>query len=95
MISYCSEKTSITDEDKEDPGANVIDRVYNVHFTLVIDEAGLVSVRLTLDESTNMGTDRTQMMDTLEDMYDPDDIIIHENTSEEFKKSNLNEGYCE
>ena len=31
----------------------------------VIDEAGLVSMRLTLEESTNMETDRTKLQDTL------------------------------
>ena len=55
----------------------------------VIDEAGLVSVRLTLEESTNMETDRTKLQDTLEGMYDLDGISINEDTLEELKTSHL------
>ena len=55
----------------------------------VIDEAGLVSLRLTLEESTNMETDRTTLQDTLEGMYDLDGININEDTLEELKTSHL------
>ena len=51
----------------------------------VIDEAGLVSMRLTLDESKNMVTDRAKFQETLEGMYDPKGINIHEDTLEEPK----------
>ena len=49
----------------------------------VIDEAGFVSVMLTLDESRNMETDRAKLQDTLEGMHDPKGINIHEGTLEE------------
>ena len=47
------------------------------------------SVRLTLEESTNMETDRTKLQDTLEGMYDPNGISIHEDSLEELKTSHL------
>ena len=55
----------------------------------VIDEAGLVSLRLTLEESTNMKTDRTKLQDTLDGMCDLDGISINEDTLEELKTSHL------
>ena len=55
----------------------------------VIDEAGLVSLRLPLEESTNMETDRTTLQDTLEGMYDLDCIDINEDTYEELETSHL------
>ena len=51
----------------------------------VIDEAGFVSMRLTLDESKNMETDRAKLQDTLEGMYGPKGINIHEDTLEKPK----------
>ena len=51
----------------------------------VIDEAGFVSVMLTLDESRNMETDRAKLQDTLEGMHDPKGVNIHEDTLEEPK----------
>ena len=51
----------------------------------VIDEAGFVSMMLTLDESKNMETDRAKLRDTLEGMHDPKGINIHEDTLEEPK----------
>ena len=51
----------------------------------VIDEAGVVSVILTLDESKNMETERANLRDTLEGMHDPKGINIHEDTLEEPK----------
>ena len=55
----------------------------------VIDEAALVSLRLTLEEITNMETDRTTLQDALEGMYDLDGININEDTLEELKTSHL------
>ena len=55
----------------------------------VIDEARHVSLRLTLEESTNTETDRTTLQDTLEGMYDLDGININEDTLEELKTSHL------
>ena len=49
----------------------------------VIDEAGFVRMRLTLDESKNMETDRAKSQDTSEGMHDPKSVNIHEDTSEE------------
>ena len=51
----------------------------------MIDEAGFVSMMLTLDESRNMETDRAKLRDTLEGMHDPNGINIHEDTLEEPK----------
>ena len=48
-------------------------------------KAGFVSMRLTLDESENMETDRAKFQDTKGGMYDPKGINIHEDTSEEPK----------
>ena len=50
-----------------------------------IDEAGFVSMMLTLDESRNTETDRAKLRDTLEGMHDPKGINIHEDTLEEPK----------
>ena len=55
----------------------------------VIDEAGLVSLKLTLEESTNMEADRTTLQGTTEDMNDLDGIDINEDTLEELKTSHL------
>ena len=52
-----------------------------------IDEAGSVSLRLTLEESTNMETDRTTLQNTLAGMYDLDGIDINEDTLEELETS--------
>ena len=52
-------------------------------------KAGLVSLRLTLEVSTNMETDRTTLQDTLEGTYDLDGININEDTLEELKTSHL------
>ena len=49
----------------------------------VIDEAGFVSMKLTLDETKNMETDRTRLQDTLEG------INIHEGTLEELKTDTI------
>ena len=53
----------------------------------VIDEAGRVSLELTLEASADMETDRTTLQDTLEGMYDLDGININKNTLEEPKTS--------
>ena len=53
----------------------------------VIDEAGRVSLRLTLEASANTETDRTTLQDTLEGMYDLDGININKDTLEEPKTS--------
>ena len=55
----------------------------------VIDEAGLVCVGLTLEESTNIETDRTKLQDTLQGMHDLDGISINEDTTEELRTSHL------
>ena len=55
----------------------------------VINEAGPVSLRLTLEESTNMETDRSTLQETLEGMYDLDGIDINEDTLEELEISHL------
>ena len=84
-ISDCNEETSMIDEKKENP--EVDDTSSSTMFTSpqVIDEAGLVSMRLTLDESKNMETDRAKSQDTSDAMYDPKGINIHEDTLEEPK----------
>ena len=53
----------------------------------VIDKAGPVSLRLTLEESTNMETDRTTLQDTLEGMYDLDGFDTNEDTLKELETS--------
>ena len=53
----------------------------------VIDEAGRVSLKLTLEASVNTETDRTTLQDTLEGMYDLDGININKDTLEEPKTS--------
>ena len=68
------------DEKKENPEVDVMSSSTMFTSPEVIDEAGLVSVRLTLEESKNMETDRTKLQDTLEGMYDPDGTSIHEDT---------------
>ena len=55
----------------------------------VIDEAGFVSMRLTLDESKNMETNCAKLQDTLEGMYDPKGINIHEDSLEEPKTDTI------
>ena len=57
------------DEKKENP--EVDDMSSSTMFTSpgVIDEAGFVSMRQTLDESRNMKTDRAKLRDTLEGMH--------------------------
>ena len=50
-----------------------------------IDEAGFVSMMLTLDESRNTETDRAKLRNTLEGMHDPKGINIHEDILEEPK----------
>ena len=73
------------DEVKENP--EVDDMSSSTMFTSpgVIDEAGFVSMKLTLDESRNMETDRAKLRDTLEGMHNPKGINIHEDTLEEPK----------
>ena len=51
----------------------------------VIDEAGLVSKMLTLNESRKTETDRAKSQHTLEGVHDPNGINIHEYTLEEPK----------
>ena len=84
-ISDYNEETSMIDEKKENP--EVDDMSSSTMFTSpgVIDEAGFVSMKLTLDESRNMETDRAKLRDTLEGMHNPKGINIHEDTSEEPK----------
>ena len=79
-ISNYNEETSMIHEKKENPEVDVVSSSTMFTSPEVIDEAGLVSVRLTLEESKNMETDRTKLQDTLEGMYDPDGISIHEDT---------------
>ena len=84
-ISDYNEETSMIDEKKENP--EVDDMSSSTMFTSpgVIDEAGFVSMRLTLDESRSMETDRAKSRDTLEGMHNPKGTNIHEDTSEEPK----------
>ena len=84
-ISEYNEETSMTDEKKENPEVDVMSSSTMFTSPEVIDEAGFVSMRLTLDESKKMETDRTKLQDTLEGMYDPNGINIHEDTLEELK----------
>ena len=84
-ISDCNEETLMTDEKKENPEVDVTSSSTRFTSPEVIDEAGFVSMRLTLDESKNMETDRAKFQDALEGMYDPKGINIHEDTSEEPK----------
>ena len=62
-ISDCNEETSMIDEKKKNP--EVDDTSSSTMFTSpeVIDEAGFVSMRLTLDESNNTETDRANLQD--------------------------------
>ena len=69
-------------DEKENPEVDAMSSSTMFTSPEVIDEAGLVSVRLTLEESKNMETDRIKLQDTLEVMYDPDGVSIHEDTLE-------------
>ena len=84
-ISDNNEETSMIDEKKEN--FEVDDKSRPTMFTSpgVIDEAGFVSMRLTLDESRNMETDRANSRDTLEGMHNPKGTNIREDTLEEPK----------
>ena len=84
-ISDYNEETSKIDEKKENP--EVDNMCSSTMFTSpgVIDEAVFVSMILTLDESENMETDRAKLQGTLEGMYDPKGINIHEDTLEKPK----------
>ena len=73
------------DEKKENPEVDVTSSSTMFPSPEVIDEAGCVSMRLTLEESKNMETDRAKSQDTLEGMYDQKGINIHVNTLEEPK----------
>ena len=84
-ISDCNEETSVIDEEKENPEIDITSSSTMFTSPEVIDEAGSVSMRLTLDESKNMETDRAKSQDTLEGMYDPKGINIHQDTLEEPK----------
>ena len=79
-----------SDESDSENEANATNGNNPVGTANTIDEAGLVSLRLTLEESTNMETDRTSLQDTLEGMNDLDGIDINEDTLEELKTSHLN-----
>ena len=65
-ISEYNEETSETDEKKENPEIDNMSSSTMFTSPGVIDEAGFVSVMLTLDESKNMETDRAKLRDTLE-----------------------------
>ena len=64
QISEYNEETSMIDEKKENPEVDAMSSSTMFTSPEVIDEAGFVSVRLTLDESKNMETDRTKLQDT-------------------------------
>ena len=84
-ISDCNEETLMIDEKKENPEVDVTSSSTMFTSPEVIDEAGFVSTRLTLDESKNTEADRAKLQDTLEGMHDPKGINIHEDTLEEPK----------
>ena len=84
-ISDCNEETLMIDEKKENPEVDVTSSSTMFTSPEVIDEAGFVSTRLTLDESKNTETDRAKFQDTIEGMHDPKGINIHEDTLEEPK----------
>ena len=62
-ISDCDEETSMMDEKKENPEVDVMSSSTMFTSPEVIDEAGFVSMKLTLAESKNMETDRTKLQD--------------------------------
>ena len=72
-------------EMSENPGIDNMNSSTMFTSPEVIDEAGFVSLMLTLDESRNMETDRARLRDTLEGMHDPKGINIHADTFEEPK----------
>ena len=84
-ISDYNEETSIINEKKEN--SEVDDMSISTMFPSlgVIDDAGFVSMILTLDESKNTETDRAKSRDTLEGMHDQKGINIQEDTWEEPK----------
>ena len=74
-------------ENESESNSNVDSNPFGVTNTSpeVIDKAGPVSLRLTLDESTNMETDRVTLLDT-SGLYDLDGVDIDEDTSEKLKR---------
>ena len=63
-ISDCNEETSMIDEKKENPEIDVMSSSTMFTSPEVIDEAGFVSMKLTLEESKNTEMDRTKLQDT-------------------------------